>query len=147
MYFCEVLGRTRAFGYGVTIKNGSGLFGIEEQVGRCAFEGAVEAGLGDGGVVEGVPAAVERVPAVRSVVPEVDVPRMVDHSHQLINGVFGAGVVGEGDEAGEVEGLADLKAVGELLLVELAEGEALDLQDEHAGQAVEVELPPALAEG
>lgn len=67
---------------GVTIKKGrSGLFGVEEQVGRCAFEGAAEARLADRGVVEGVPASVEGVAAVGGVVPEVDVPRMVDHSH------------------------------------------------------------------
>ena len=128
-------------------KNGSRLFGVEEEVGRCAFEGAVDARFGHRGVVEGVPSVVEGIPAVRSVVAEIDVPRMIDHAHQLIDGIFGAGMVGERDEAGEVEGLADPDAVGELLLAELAEGEALDLQDEDGGEAVEVELPPALAEG
>lgn len=50
----------------------------------------------------------------------------------------------EGDEPGEVEGLADLEAVVELLLAVLAEGEALDLQHQHAGQPVKVQLPSAL---
>lgn len=53
----------------------------------------------------------------------------------------------EGDEPGEVEGLADLEAVVELLLAVLAEGEALDLQHQHAGQPVKVQLPSALPKG
>ena len=123
------------------------LFGVEEQVGRCAFEVGAEAGLGDGGVVEGVPAAVERVAAVRSVVAEVDVPRMVDHADQLVGGALGAAVLRGRDQPRQVQRFGHPEAVVELLLAELAEGEALDLQHQHAGQPVEVQLAPALAEG
>lgn len=122
------------------------MFGIEEQVGCSAFEGAAETRLADRRIVEGVPATIEGIAAVSSVVPEVDVPRMVDHSHKFVSGVFDAGVLRDGDESGEVEGLADLEAVVELLLAVLAEGEALDLQHQHAGQPVEVKLPSAFPE-
>lgn len=132
---------------GVTIKmGGSWLFGVKEQVGRCAFEGAAETRLADRGIVEGIPAVVEGIAAVSSVVPEVDVPRMVDHTYKFVGGVADAGVLREGDESGEVEGLADLEAVVELLLAVLAEGEAFDLQHQHAGQPVEVQLPSAFPE-
>jgi hypothetical protein len=72
--------------------------------------------LADGGIVEGVPFAVDWILAIGSVVAEVYLSRVVDDSHQLVDGVFNRMVMVVGNHLRKIEGLGHFYSVVHLLL-------------------------------